>query len=908
MTPPLAPFPYESHTLPNGLRLITLADHDAPLAAVQLWFHTGSRHEDPRRRGFAHMFEHMMFRGTERLGPKDHFQLIQRTGGECNAYTSFDQTVYVEEVPANQLELVFWLESERMAFLRIDTDGFRTERDVVAEEYRVHAEAPYGTIAERLLPRLFPGHPYQWTPIGSMEELGRATVEELQQFWERHYVPANATLVVTGDIDPARVRALAERYFGWIPAGTPPPPPPRIDPPKGPLRFRIKEPNGPAPVVALAWRTVPSGHADALPLEWIASILGGGESSRLYRALVVDERRAMVSLASSIHLELDGLLVAAAVLRPFQRGRRRALTAVRAEVERLLRDGPSAQELEKARNNALRDAVLRRIGASNQAQVLGEAALIDGNLGAVNEEWERIRALGREELIAVARRNLVPGNEVAVEIRPSPIRFFWHRLTRGHWRRRAFPPAHAHAASEPASHAMRRRALARPTGLPERPPVAAPLAPRRLPALEEARLSNGLRVAVIPRASYPYVAFHLGVRRGAASDPERTPGCASMALAMLTSGTVKRDYRVLTTEIDHHAITIETDCGMDACSISAGTVSDGAERALTLLAELVRSPVFPQERLETLREQAHTAKSVAEKSPAWVADRELRRRLYGAHPYARSPEAELAELPGLEAPALRGWWQGHVEPANAILYVAGDLGTARAVALAERSFGDWSGGAGERAPAYPPAPVGDALRIYLVDRAGDQAQVRAAHVGIPWRDARITPAFVLSHVFGGSFQSRLNAALRVEKGLTYGVRGGFHPQVEAGEFAMSTFTRVPRAADTVAALIAETRRLGSEPPTAEEVAAACSYLSGSYWLERETPDALIADHWLIEYAGLPRDHFARYLRDLAAMKPEDLPPVIADLVHPDRLAIVVLGPARRLRAPLESIAPVTVVR
>ncbi|MEE8170611.1 MAG: pitrilysin family protein, partial [Phycisphaerae bacterium] len=210
-------YDFREQTLDNGLRVVTLEDFSCPIVAVQVWYRVGSKNEDPQRQGFAHMFEHMMFRGTDRLGPKDHFEHVRRTGGNCNAYTSFDNTTYINELPANQLELVLWLEAERMAFLKIDQESFDTERKVVEEERRMGLNAPYGTVPERLLPEIFTKHPYRWTPIGKIPHLRAATIDELQAFWDTYYVPNNATLVIVGAVKHDEAQQLAEKYFGWIP-------------------------------------------------------------------------------------------------------------------------------------------------------------------------------------------------------------------------------------------------------------------------------------------------------------------------------------------------------------------------------------------------------------------------------------------------------------------------------------------------------------------------------------------------------------------------------------------------------------------------------------------------------------------------------------------------------------------
>ncbi len=307
-------YDYREIELDNGMKVITLEDFSCPIVAFQVWYHVGSKNEDPKRQGFAHMFEHMMFKGTDRVGEQDHFSFIQRVGGTNNAYTSFDATVYLQTVPANQLELVLWLEAERMSFLRIDQNSFDTERKVVEEELRMRENRPYGTLFKKQFSELFKVHPYHWTPIGKLNHLRTSSVAELREFWKRNYVPNNATLIIVGAVKHKEAQILAAQYFGWIP---------RCEEPE---RVTIREPelkkartviiddeNAPAGLVEVNWRTVPLGHKDETVLDLLSAVLGGGNSSRLYRELVAQKQLADSVEASRYILEHDGVLFAQAM-------------------------------------------------------------------------------------------------------------------------------------------------------------------------------------------------------------------------------------------------------------------------------------------------------------------------------------------------------------------------------------------------------------------------------------------------------------------------------------------------------------------------------------------------------------------------------------------------------------------
>jgi len=304
-------FPVTEIRLTNGLQILTLEDHSSPLVAVQVWYHVGSADEPVGKHGFAHLFEHMMFRGTDRLGPTDHFDLLHSVGGDCNAYTAFDETCYHETLPADQLELAFWLESERMGFLTVDGPGFNTERKVVEEERRLDLSLPYGEVADKGPPLIFGQHPYGHDPLGTFRDLRQAKPSDVHAWWASHYTPNNATLVIVGDVKTERVRIMCERYFGWMPSM---PQESRNIPMLGawevPQEITLNLANAPAPGAGIVWRTASEGDPDALALDLLATILGGdavatiqggANSSRLYRRLVVEEPPRRDGNGAAVH-------------------------------------------------------------------------------------------------------------------------------------------------------------------------------------------------------------------------------------------------------------------------------------------------------------------------------------------------------------------------------------------------------------------------------------------------------------------------------------------------------------------------------------------------------------------------------------------------------------------------------
>jgi len=902
--------PFEEAVLPNGLRVISLEDHSAPICAVQLWYHVGSKDEQPERQGFAHMFEHMMFRGTDRLGPKDHFDFVRRTGGDCNAFTSFDQTVYVQELPANQLEMVLWLEAERMSALKIDEGGFATERKVVEEERRLGLNQPYGDVLEKVLAAEFTVHPYRWSPIGQIEHLRASTADDIQKFWDTYYVPNNCTLVVVGDVTSEQVRTLAQKSFGWIPRCPDPPRVTVVEPEPTELRhISIKPENGPVPVAGLAFLAVPEGHPDAVALSLLMDILGGGESSRVYLDLVRRKEIAVAGMGLYAGLEQAGFAAVVGVTMPFG-DTDAVLAALWEQVELVKAEGVTADELAKARKQALRADVTELLTVASKASALGQAATIFGDAQEANERLRRMESVTAADLQRVAQTYLVRERASEIEIKPGLLSAAKSLLSMGA-KEGDQPPmesskdvegGHRAAASGPKAGARP------PAGYPAAPPVAPPLASEVTLPSQEARLDNGLRLVLVENHELPFVSATLQVRAGAFTEDPAHPGTASLAAGLLTKGTVARDAEQLAAELERNAISLGAGAGHDSANVSVSALTGEAERALRLLSEVVQAPRFDEGEFRRLRDQTATGMAIAEKTPAVIAERAFDHALWGEHPYGRPAEGTSKDLAQLDAPRLAAWWTDFVRPDTSTLYVAGDLTLEQASSLANHYLGGWET---EGAPIDVPLPdlqPPAGTRITLVDKPGAiQSEIRAGHGGITRRHPLYASAAVLSQCFGGAFSSRLNDVIRVQKGLTYGASGGLSSQRFGGEFEVRTFTKTPTTAETVQAVVDEVRRLQAEPPAGKELADAVSYMAGSFAGSLETPQDVAGRLWTLELNDLPRDWWSDYLQRVTATTSADLQRAATDLLDPSRLVIVVVGDAARVKPDLENIAPVDVI-
>lgn len=903
-------YDYQKKVLPNGLTVITLEDHSCPVVAVQVWYHVGSKDEDPNRQGFAHMFEHMMFRGTDKLGPEEHFSFIRRTGGDCNAYTAFDNTTYVNELPSNQLEMALWLEAERMAFLKIDDESFFKERAVVEEERRLRSlNTPYGMVLEKILASEFSKHPYRWSPIGSIPHLRAATIDELQAFWDKFYVPNNATLVVVGDIKHGEVQALAEKCFGWIPRSEQPPKITVKEPPQeSAKKLKIAEKKGPVPIVGYLYRGVPKGHPDELPLELLMNILGGGESSRIYNDLVKKQKTAQVGVAGLFGFEDDGLLGAGAVLLPWG-NKKKVLKTIHEHIERLQAEPVTARELEKVKNQFLRSEVTESMTCASKASALGNYQVIEGDVDKINHRFDEIKAVTAADLQRVAKKYLVKSNETEVRIEPqfgSVLGSLLGGSKEGDVDEGAAP------ASKPAVNRVAKRGgaradLKRPAGFPEKPPQEKLLG--AVPKVEtvEKTLDNGLRVVVVPNHEVPFVTMTLGIRDGAAT--ESHPGTALSAAGLITKGSANHTAEQMAEELEFNAISLNGSATLDVASVSASCVSDKFDLALKLLAEVARTPKFPKDEFEVQKKQQSMGLLISTRTPEYLADREFRQRLFGAHPYSRTPTGELSDLESLTVDDVAGWWKAHVRPDTTVLYVAGDVRPDQVFAAAKQYLGDWKADGPKPVTELPEFPKAGPTQIVLVDRPGSvQSQIRVGHTGVTRDHPDYFNSLVLSQVLGGGFNSRLNKAIRIDKGLTYGARGGLSSNRYAGTFTVSTFTKTPSTAETLKTILNEIDKIKASPADNKEVEDARSYLVGKFAGDRETPQATVSDLWLIDYCGLPKDYLKKYLDGVSKSTSDDVLAAANQLIHRDKLTIVVVGEAEKLKDQLEAIAPVMVVK
>ncbi len=413
-------FQFEDYTLPNGLRVILLEDHSTPIVHVQLWYHVGSKDEKPGRTGFAHLFEHMMFKGSRNVQPEAHTSYIASVGGQSNAYTTEDTTVFWETVPAQYLPLTLWLEADRMASLRVEEATFRTEREVVKEERRQRVEnQPYGRLSEIIYDKAFTTHPYKHPVIGSMADLEAASIEDVREFHRTYYRPDNATLVIAGDFDPAMARGLVAQEFGKVPkpAGTVP-----RNIPEEPARTKearhVIEEDWPLPAVVVAYPITYDGHPDSYPLHIAAKVLSDGTSSRIYERLVYKERLALSAFGQANLIEHPNLFYTVAIVAP-GRTPEQVTRALIEELDKLVQAPITERELQRSKNQFARDYVLGRQTVQQKATVLAHAVVLHkGDIGTADNEFDIFQNMTAADVQRVARTYFTPQSRMVLTVMP----------------------------------------------------------------------------------------------------------------------------------------------------------------------------------------------------------------------------------------------------------------------------------------------------------------------------------------------------------------------------------------------------------------------------------------------------------------------------------------------------------
>jgi len=893
VVPPLG---FQERTLPNGLKIYTARDTSTSNVTVQVWYKVGSKDDPEDRSGFAHLFEHLMFKATQNFPDETFDRLTEDVGGNNNAFTSDDVTAYHETVPANHLQRLIFAEADRLGSLVVNESVFASERDVVKEEYRQGVLAsPYGRLFSLFVPAtIYQDHPYRRSTIGSIENLDAATIEDVRRFHATYYRPDNAYLIVAGNFDQAQLDGWIDQYFGPLTNPSRPLPANNVREPEptAPREATFYAPNVPLPAVVLAWPAVRYGDPDRAALTVLDGILSTGESSRLYQALIYDQKIATQASSSLDASQQAGAVVTYAIMAEGETPEA-GLASLRAEAARL-RDAPVTEaELTEAKNELVAGALRDRETVEDRASALGWSLINTGDAAAADREVAALQAVTAADIQRVARRYLTDQRSIAIRYLNADDQ---HPVT---------------AQSVDVEAPVKVADLA-PVGrifelLPEAQrtaiPTAGPAVDLATPAVETFTLANGLEVYVARKPGMPLISARLGLAAGSADDGAKA-GLSVLTAGLLTQGAAGRSAPEIAAEIEQLGAQVGASSGPDFSNVSANAPSDVFPRVLGLMADLVRRPDFAAEEVERQRDQSLDGLRVQLSSPGPVAAMAAGRLVYGDAPYGSPSGGTPDSLPGLTREDVAAFHASRYRPETARLIFSGDITVAQARALAEQTFGDWRATGPAPAPRAHPAGAATTPRVVVIDQPGaGQAAVYVAMRSIARSDGDYFPLTLGNTLLGGSFTSRLNQEIRIKRGLSYGTRSNMGVRQDEGAFVASAQTRNDAAVEVADLILAEIARLSNSRPTDSEMTTRQAILSGGFGSALETVDGLGGLVAGLALYDLPMGDLAAYVGRVEAITPDQVQAAFAEHLPASNASLVIVGDASKFLEALRAKHP-----
>jgi zinc protease len=868
--------PFEKFTLPNGLTVVVHEDRKAPVVAVGVWYHVGSKDERAGKTGFAHLFEHLMFQGSENF--KDEFfkpmELVGAT--DMNGTTNVDRTNYFETVPTTALDLALWMESDRLGHLlgAIDQKVLDEQRGVVQNEKRQGDNQPYGLAYERIMRASFPeGHPYGWDTIGSMEDLNAASLDDVKQWFRDYYGAANTTVVLAGDIDVATAREKMQKYFGAIGAG-----PPvarreawvaaRSESTRDVMQDRVAQVR-----FYRHWNVPPRNTDDLTRLQLAAAILGGGKSSRLYERLIYREQLADAVDVSAEPMELASLFgIEVDVKQGVDPARVERI--IEEEWQRFLDKGPTEEELRRVKTATLAGVVrsVEKVGGGGKARTLAEGQVFNGDPASYKKGLARLDAATIADVHNAAKRWLSRGDYTLI-VEPF------------------------------AEYTTSADTVDRGKG----PPKVDSFPSLTFPALERGKLRNGIEVVLARRSSLPVVQLSLQFDGGYASDQGRKLGTASFMMAMLDEGTKSLDALQIAKRQEELGVGISAGAGLDVAAVSMDALKAQLKPSLALFADLVRNPAFAAADIDRVRGLWLSGIAQERTQPASIALRLLPPLVYGeGHPYAipLTGSGTAASIKALTAQDLADYHRDFIRPDNARILVAGDTTLEEITRELDAVLGDWKAPAQPlRKPVIADVPAQARPRVFLMDRPGaQQSLILAGETAPSSRAPNYLEIATMNTILGGSFTSRLNMNLREDKHWAYGVRSLLPAAEGQRMFLLYAPVQTDKTAESIAELLKETREIGTtRPVTAEEIAKVrdndVRELPGRF----ETTGAVLGAVIDMVRYNRPDDYVTTLKARIEGQKPEDIRAAAKAVVRPDALTWIIVGDLSKIEAGVRAL-------
>ncbi|MBC6606980.1 insulinase family protein [Hymenobacter sp. BT188] len=808
--------PYEKYVLPNGLTLLVHEDHSDPLVHVDVTYHVGSARESIGKSGFAHFFEHMMFQGSDNVADEQHFKTVTASGGTLNGTTNRDRTNYFETVPNNQLETALWLEADRMGFLldAVTQPKFEVQRSTVKNERGQGVDnVPYGRTWETMYKALYPyGHPYSWDVIGYLEDLDRSDVNDLKNFFLRWYGPNNATLTVGGDVKPAEVVKLVEKYFGSINRG------PAVENVKLPApkltadRYVSYEDNVRFPQLVMVFPTVPQYHPDETALDALSEIMGQGKNSLLYKNLVKNQK-AVLAQTISRPSELSGEFLILARSFP-GKGLDSMEVIVRQTLAEFERTGVTDEQVQRFKSSTEAQVVNSLASVSGKVSQLAAYQTYTGNPNRLTEELKRLRALTKADVVRVYNQYIKGKKAVLVSVVPKTAPNLLAKADNYTVSKEGFQaPADVYQGLT--------YVKAKDTFDRSKQPKGGANPVVQVPAVWQEQFKNGLRVMGTRNTEIPSVTLQLTIRGGhRLEQADRTKaGIASLTAAMLNEGSQKYSGEEFTAALDRLGSTVQVIPGDDNTTVYVQSLTKNLDQTMALVEERLMRPRFDAADFARIKKQ--TLENIANQNtqPVTIANKTYSRLLYGADDIMSIPTSGTQNsVQNITLEDVKQFYAKYYAPNISHLVAVGDV--EQQTLVSKLGFlENWSRKE-VTLPAVTVASKPDKTKLYFVNKDGAaQSEIRIGYLALPY-DATgdYYKADLSNYVLGGAFNSRINLNLREDKGYTYGARSGYAGSRYAGPFTASAGVRADATAASVKEFVKEIDSYRKSGVTDEELA------------------------------------------------------------------------------------------
>lgn len=877
--------PFKKFKLDNGLTVVLHEDKSDPLVHVDVTYHVGSGREDIGKSGFAHFFEHMMFQGSENVEDEQHFKLITESGGTLNGSTNSDRTNYYETVPSNQLEKMLWLEADRMGYFlnAVTQEKFENQRETVKNERGQRVDnRPYGLLWERVGEAMFPeGHPYSWSTIGYLEDLDRATLDDLKKFFLQWYGPNNAVLTIGGDIDESQTLEWVNKYFGSIPTG------PEVgDPVYKPVsldadRYISLEDNVAVPLIYMAWPTVHANHPDEAPLDVLMSILGEGKTSLLYKNLE-KEGLAVNTGAGHSCRELSCQFTLLALPNPAKGKNLADIEAIlRGSLEEFETRGVMDDDLTRVKAGIVSGMIYGLESTAGKVSQLAAYETYRNNPNGIGDDIARYENVSKAEVMRVYNQYIKGKPAVIMSIVPKGQTEMIAKEDTWNRYERTIP------ASEPANVNWTLpeddfdRSLVPPSG--ENPSI-------KVPPVYNAKLSNGIEILGAVNSETPTSTVSIRLKAGQSHEPVDKLGLSSMTAAMLNEATADSTAEELSNRLDKLGSSVSISSGDNYTTIRVRSLTENLSETVEIAAEKVFSPKFDETDFTRVQQQVIQGIRSAKKNPSGVATEIFNRKLFGddnAFAYANSGTEE--SVAGLTIDDVRNFYANNYSSDLVSVVAVSDLKQGR-MKSALKPFASWEG-AEVTAPDVNPFPELAAGTLYFVDKPGAaQSEIRIGKRSLPYDpNGEQYRMGLMNYPLGGAFNSRINLNLREDKGYTYGARSFFSGQEDRGFFRASAGVRTDSTAASITEFVNEISKFQDSGITEDELTFTKSAIGQRDARSYETPGQKLGFLSRMMTYNLKPSFVDEQNKILAGMSKSEIDSLAAKHLNLDEMIMVVVG-------------------